>query len=70
MLSLIFRFVCVRSAQLLTAKAKCSANIPLTLTGKPNPAQITLWHKVSPVGLIIILFFYLFIMKFLNKCLN
>ncbi len=25
-------------------QSKHSANVPLTLTSKPNPAQITLWH--------------------------
>ncbi len=25
-------------------QSKHSANVPFTLTGKPNPAQITLWH--------------------------
>ncbi len=25
-------------------QSKRSTNVPLTLTGKPNPAQITLWH--------------------------
>ncbi len=39
-LSTIFRFVCVRSTHSLTSKR--SANVPLTFTGKPNPAQITL----------------------------
>ncbi len=29
---------------LLTAKANRSANVPLTLTAKPNPAQITRSH--------------------------
>ncbi len=48
----IFRSVGVRSAQSLTVKAG-SANIPLTLTGKPNPVQITLWHNISLVGLIV-----------------
>ncbi len=51
----IFRFVGVRSAQSLTVKAR-SANIPLTLTGKPNPAQITLWYNISLVGLIVCFF--------------
>ncbi len=40
----------------LTAKAKRSANVPLTLTGKPNPAQIPLWYKISLVGLIVFFF--------------
>ncbi len=43
-------------------QSKRSANDPLTLTGKPNPAQITLWHNISLVGLIV--FFSPFIMKF------
>ncbi len=34
-------------------QSKRSANVPLTLTGKPNPAQITLWHNISLVGLIV-----------------
>ncbi len=37
-------------------QSKHSANIPLTLTGKPNPAQITLWHNISLVGLIVCFF--------------
>ncbi len=37
-------FVGVRSAQ------------SLTLTVKPNPAQITLWHNISLVGLIVCFF--------------
>ncbi len=45
---------------------KRSANVLLTLPSKPNPAQITLWHYISPVGLL----FVQFIMKLLNKCLN
>ncbi len=42
------------------SQSKRSANIPLTLTGKPNHTQITLWHS----------FLFLFIMKLLNKCIN
>ncbi len=38
-------------------QSKHSTNIPLTLTGKPNPAQIiTLWHNISLVGLIVCFF--------------
>ncbi len=37
-------------------QSKRSANVPLTLTGKPNPAQITLWHNISLVGLIVCFF--------------
>ncbi len=40
----IFRFVCVRSAQIVHGQSKRSANDPLTLTGKPNLAQITRSH--------------------------
>ncbi len=39
-------------------QSKRSANVPLTLTGKPNPAQITLWHKISAVGLFIYVFIF------------
>ncbi len=46
-------------------QSKHSANFPLTLTGKPNPAQITLWHNISLVGLIVV-FFPPFIMKFVT----
>ncbi len=37
-------------------QSKRSANVPLTLTGKPNPAQITLWYNISLVGLIVFFF--------------
>ncbi len=46
-------------------QSKRSANVPLTLTGKPNPAQITLWHNISPVGLFI--YFFPVYMKFLKQ---
>ncbi len=36
--------------------SKRTANVPLTLTGKPNHAQITLWHYFLPVGLFIYIF--------------
>ncbi len=33
---------CERSGAVAHGQSKHSANVPLTLTGKPNPAQITL----------------------------
>ncbi len=50
-------------------QSKRSANVPLTLTGKPNPAQInTLTLNVS--SKIRHIYFFLFIVTLLNTCLN
>ncbi len=44
---------------------KRSANIPLTLTGKPNPAlTLNVSSKIRHIYL------FLFIVTLLNKCLN
>ncbi len=41
----IFRSVCVHALlSVVHGQSKHSANDPLTLTGKPNPAQITRSH--------------------------
>ncbi len=39
----IFLFVCVCALRSV-AHGQSKRFVPLTLTGKPNPAQITLWH--------------------------
>ncbi len=36
--------LCVCARSVIHGQNKCSANDPLTLTGKPNPAQITRSH--------------------------
>ncbi len=58
--------LCGRALRSVThGQSKRSANVPLTLTGKPNPAQIPLWHNISLVGLIVF-FFSPFMMKFVT----
>lgn len=53
-LSSIFQVLCGHALRSVAhSQSKCSANVLLTLTGKPNPAQITLWHKIYPVDLIV-----------------
>ncbi len=40
----IFHSVCSCECSVIHGQSKRSANVPLTLTGKPNPAQITRSH--------------------------